>query len=181
MMQQQQLVVPDQFEVKQKLLTVGLDMHLKHNDNTFGKVIQRLSFGEKYELTDMNERVVAVAKEKLFKLGTHYEIMDPLGAPIGSFDHELMKSLFSIKSKYCIKDQHGVPRLFTEELDFFGTDVKIFDGHKNLVAEMSKPMFSFRQKWQVRIYGPVDRRIIAFVPSFLSAIQRRKASDYDGF
>ena len=92
-----------------------------------------------------------------------------------------MKSLFSFKSKYSIKDQNGVPRLYTEELDFLGTDVKIFDGHKNLVVEMKKPMFSFRQKWEVRIYGPVDRRIIAMVPTFLSAIQKRKASDYDGF
>ena len=122
-------------------------MHLKNNGDTFARVIQRLSFGEKYELTDMNERIVAIGKEKLFKLGTHYEIMTPEGAPIGTFDHELMKSLFSWKSKYCIKDQNGVPRLYTEELDFFGTDVKIFDGHKNIVCEMSKPMFSIRDKW----------------------------------
>ena len=45
---QPSLVIPDSFESKQKLLTVGLDMHLKHNGDTFAKVVQRLSMGEKY-------------------------------------------------------------------------------------------------------------------------------------
>ena len=90
-----------------------------------------------------------------------------------------MKSLFSFKSKYCIKDPQGVPRLFTEELDFMGTDVKIFDGHKNLVCSMSKPMFSLKHKWQVNIHGPIDRRIVVMIPTFLSAIQKRKGDDWD--
>ena len=144
MFQQQQMIVPDNFESKQKMLTFGLDMKLRHNGQEFGKVIQRLSFGDKFELTDMNDQIVAVAKEKVFKLGTNYEITEPNGAPIGTFDHEIMKSLFSLKSKYTIKDSHGVPRLYTEEMDFLRTDVKVFDGHKNLVCEMKKPMFSLK-------------------------------------
>ena len=127
---------------------------------------------------DMNDNLIATAKEKIFKLGTHYEIFDAQGHQIGTFDHELLRSLFSLKSKYVIKDESGVPRLFTEEMDFLRTDVKIFDGHKNLVCEMGKPFFAFRDKWQVKICGPVDRRIIAMIPSFLSAIQNRKESAF---
>ena len=53
------------------------------------------------------------------------------------------------------------------------------DGHPTISGVMSTP--SLRDKWEVRIYGAVDRRIVAMIPTFLSAIQKRKASDYDGF
>ena len=84
-MQQNLLIVPDRFEAKQELWTVGLDMELLHNGNTFGKVIQRMSFGNKFELTDMSGRIVAVAKERVFKLGVCYDITTPQGDPIGTF------------------------------------------------------------------------------------------------
>lgn len=149
-------------------------MHLNVNGEKFAKVVQRLSYREKYDLVDMNDNLIASAKEKFFKLGTHYDIFDAQGNSIGSFDHELMKSFFSFKSKYCVRDQNGIPRLYTEELDFIGTDVSCYEPQKNLICTMKKPMFSLRDKWEVNIYGPADRRVIAMIPSFLTSIQNNR-------
>ena len=78
------MVIPDRYECKPITLTIGLDMDLKRNGNTFGQVVQRMGLREKYELMDMYGRVVAVSEKEF--LSTTHEITTPLGSHIATFE-----------------------------------------------------------------------------------------------
>lgn len=122
----------------------------------------------------MDGKVIATAKEKPWKLGTQYEIFGEDGGHFATFEHECMESFKSFKSKYSIKDTDGVPRLYTEQMDFWSTEFNILDGHKNLICALKRPAMSWRYQWKVNIIGDIDRRIAAFMPTFLAAEQKKR-------
>lgn len=158
------------FTMDQELLTVGMDMQI----STGGRVEQRtLSFGNKFEYFDQSGKLKATAKQEVFSLGTVINISDESGNKIGSVEQEIIESMFSIYSKYSIKDANGKVIGKSDKLDFFTTNVDISDMSGGQIA-MSKAYLSIGDSWEVNINSSIDRRLVIFIPAFISLAQSEK-------
>ena len=158
------------FTMDQELLTVGMDMQI----STGGRVEQRtLSFGNKFEYFDQSGKLKATAKQEVFSLGTVINISDESGNKIGSVEQEIIESMFSIYSKYSIKDANGKVIGKSDKLDFFTTNVDISDMSGGQIV-MSKAYLSIGDSWEVNINSSIDRRLVIFIPAFISLAQSEK-------
>lgn len=158
------------FTMDQELLTVGMDMQI----STGGRVEQRtLSFGNKFEYFDQSGKLKATAKQEVFSLGTVINISDESGNKIGSVEQEIIESMFSMYSKYSIKDASGKVIGKSDKLDFFTTNVDISDMSGGQIT-MSKAYLSIGDSWEVNINSSIDKRLIIFIPAFISLAQSEK-------
>ena len=161
------------FTMDQELLTVGMDMQI----STGGRVEQRtLSFGNKFEYFDQSGKLKATAKQEVFSLGTVINISDESGNKIGSVEQEIIESMFSMYSKYSIKDASGKVIGRSDKLDFFTTNVDISDMSGGQIT-MSKAYLSIGDSWEVNINSSIDKRLIIFIPAFISLAQSEKSED----
>ncbi len=159
------------FTMDQELLTVGMDMQI----STGGRVEQRtLSFGNKFEYFDQSGKLKATAKQEVFSLGTVINISDESGNKIGSVEQEIIESMFSMYSKYSIKDANGKVIGKSDKLDFFTTNVDISDMSGGEIT-MSKAYLSIGDSWEVNINSSIDRRLVIFIPAFISLAQSEKS------
>ena len=158
------------FTMDQELLAIGMDMQI----STGGRVEQRtLSFGNKFEYFDQSGKLKATAKQEVFSLGTVINISDESGNKIGSVEQEIIESMFSIYSKYSIKDASGKVIGKSDKLDFFTTNVDISDMSGGQI-NMSKAYLSIGDSWEVNINSSIDKRLIIFIPAFISLAQSEK-------
>ena len=161
------------FTMDQELLTVGMDMQI----STGGRVEQRtLSFGNKFEYFDQSGKLKATAKQEVFSLGTVINISDESGNKIGSVEQEIIESMFSMYSKYSIKDASGKVIGKSDKLDFFTTNVDISDMSGGQIT-MSKAYLSIGDSWEVNINSSIDKRLIIFIPAFISLAQSEKSEE----
>jgi uncharacterized protein YxjI len=172
--------IPNNFQMKQKILTFGTDMWITNNNrDNFGKVEERIfSWGKKFEYIDNTGKKIATAKEEIFTLWTKIDISDENGKHIGTVEQEILESMMSIiHSVYSIKDANGNIIAKSKKLDFFTTFVDLYDMDGKQVASFSKKVFTLSDKWDVNISGDIDKRLIIFIPSFISSAQAEKNND----
>jgi len=177
MVQSQHTDIPNNFQMKQKILTFGTDMWLTNdNKDNFGKIEERiLSWGKKFEYIDNTGKKLATAKEQIFTLWTKIDITDENGKYIGTVEQEVIESLTSlIYSVYSIKDANGNVIAKSKKIDFFTTFVDLYDMEGKPVASFRKKVFTLSDKWDVNITGDIDKRLIVFIPSFISSAQAER-------
>jgi uncharacterized protein YxjI len=175
--QSQHTDIPNNFQMKQKILTFGTDMWLTNdNKDNFGKVEERIfSWGKKFEYIDNTGKNLATAKEQIFTLWTKIHISDDNGNHIGTVEQEVIESLTSlIYSVYSIKDSSGNVIAKSKKIDFFTTFVDLYDMGGKPVASFRKKVFTLSDKWDINITGDIDKRLIVFIPSFISSSQSKK-------
>ena len=61
----------------------------------------------------------------------------------------------------------------SDKLDFFTTNVDISDMSGGQIA-MSKAYLSIGDSWEVNINSSIDRRLVIFIPAFISLAQSEK-------
>ena len=85
---------------------------------------------------------------------------------------------FSIYSIYSIKDANGKVVAKSEKLDLFTSTVNIYDNSGTLIVAMDKDFISFGDDWDVSINN-IDKRLVAFIPAFISKSQQDKKEEED--
>ena len=171
--------IPSQFKMKSKILTIGTDMFVTDDNNSnYGKVEERiLSLGTKFEYKDNTGKIVATAKEEILTWSTKIDITDSSGKFIGSVEQEIMESLLSWYSIYSIKDANGNQIAKSKKIDFWTSNVDIFDMSNNIIGNFSQESFTIGHEWDISITGNIDKRLIIFIPSFISSSQDAKSDD----
>ena len=179
--QSQHTDIPSTFKMKSQILTMGTDMWVTNdNHDNFGKVEERLlSWGKKFQYKDNTGKLIATAKEEVLTWSTKIDITDSSNRFIGSVEQEILESMFSWYSIYSIKDINGNVIAKSKKLDFWTSNVDIFDTKGNIIANFSQEGFTLADKWDVSITGNIDKRLIIFIPSFISSSQAEKKSDDD--
>ena len=156
------------FEVDQDILSIGSDFHIKSGTNKCGVVEERvLSWGKTFEYL-MNDTLVARAEQKVLSWGVDIEIFDNKKVKIGEIEEEILESMFSIKTIYSIKDANGNIIGKSKKLDFFGTDIDIYDTDGSVIATMRRPMINLlSDSWDINIKSDkIDKRILVFIPCY---------------
>lgn len=172
--------LPNNFDMDQELITIGMDMEITSGGDVYGKVEERtLSWGRTFELFDASNKKIATAKQEVFSLYTLIKIKDESGKILGSIEEEVLESLFSLYSIYSIKDAHGKIIGKSEKLDFFTTQVDIYDNSGNLLVSLDKAFMSIGDSWSVKNNGGLDNKIVTFIPAFISAAQADRQAEED--
>lgn len=175
--QSQHVDIPNSFQLKKKILSIGTDMYITNsNRDNFGKIEERtLSWGRTFQYYDNTGKILATAKQEVFSFGTKISITDENGEKIGSVEQELFESMFSLHSIYSVKDKNDEVVAKSKKLDFFTSNVDIFDMSGNFVANFDQRSFTISDKWNCKIDNTtIDKRLIIFIPSFVSAAQDDK-------
>lgn len=170
--------IPNSFKLKKKMLSIGTDMYVTDdNRSNFGKIEERtLAFGRTFQYYDNTGKILTTAKQEIFSIGTKIDISDESGKLIGSVEQEILESMFSFYSIYSIKDETGTVIAKSKKLDFFTTNVEIFDMSGNLVVSLDQSAFKY--EWSCNIKSTsIDKRLVIFIPSFISAAQDDKEEE----
>lgn len=172
--------LPESFDMDEELITIGTDMDITANGENYGKVEQRtMNWGKTFELFDTSQNKIASAQQEVFSLYTDIKVKDENGKLIGSVEEEILDSLFSLYSIYTIKDANGQVIAKSEKLDFFTTSIEIFDNKGNKVVGLEKAFLSIGDSWKVEYSGNIDKRIIVFIPAFVTSAQSERRSEDD--
>jgi uncharacterized protein YxjI len=170
--------IPDDLVMSQKLLTIGTDMDVLSGNKLVGKVEERvLNWGKTFEYFDNNGNLVAKAKERVLTLYTIIDITDASGNKLGSVEQEVLESLFSVYSKYSIKDASGSIVGKSSKLEFFTTDVDIEDNNGGGISLSKDYIEMFGDTWRVNINSDIDKRLIIFIPAFVSSAQSSRSEE----
>jgi uncharacterized protein YxjI len=171
--------LPNDFKLESKILTFGTDMYITNDSKeNFGKIEERvLSFGKKFEYKDNTNKIIATAKEEVLTWATKIDINDSTGRFIGSVNEEIIESLLSWYSIYTIKDENGKVMAKSKKLELMSANVDIFDNSGDIVANFSQEAFTFGDNWDIHINSgcKVDKRLIIFIPSFISSSQSERS------
>lgn len=179
--QSQHVDIPNNFKLKSKMLSIGTDMYITNDSrDNFGKIEERvLSWGKTFQYYDNTGKIKATAKEEVLSWGTKIDISDSSGNKIGSVEEEIIESMLSIRSVYSIKDANGDVIAKSKKLELFVASVDIFDNDGSFVANFSQEGFTMGDVWDVTIQSDIDKRLIVFIPSFISSAQSERESDDD--
>lgn len=165
---------PATFRMEESLISIGLDMNITDDSGIdYGIVEERtLSFTKTFELLDSNRNVIAKGQTEALSLTTVVDVKDESDKLIGTLEQEVFENLFNFGSLYTIKDASGKVVAKSRKLDFFTTDVSINGVTGNIT--MSKEFLSFGDQWEIKYSGSIDKRLVAFIPAFISSAQKER-------
>ena len=168
--------IPKSMKYDEIMFSIGTDLNLMVDGVKFGKIDEEvLSWGRKFVLYGADGEVIATAKQRKLSWGVKIDVYDAEGEQLGTVEEKVFDSMFSIKSKYSIKDASGAEVANSEKLDFLGSSITIDDLDGNTVAEMSKPAINLMgDNWTAEFSGDVDRRLLVFIPAYKSAADNAK-------
>lgn len=166
--------LPNQFMINQKLLSMGSDFWVtSQSRENFGKIEERLiSWGKKFEYFDNTGKLEAYADARVFSIGSKVDVYDESGNQIGRIEEEILESLGNIlegQNIYSIYDG-GDNLIGKSKADqIIRNQVEIFDTNGNLIAKFHKPWIQISDRWSCEITGDIDKRLLIFIPAYLSS------------
>jgi len=167
----------DKFDIEENLISIGTDFTI----STGGIIEQRtLNLRTTFEYLQ-NDKVIASAEKSLLSWGVEIIIYDSKKEKIGSIEEEIIKSMFSIKTIYTIKDAKGTVLGTSKKLDFIGTDIDIYDQSGNIICTMTRPMINLlSDTWTVNIINnKIDKRILIFIPCYKTYADNERKDEKD--
>ena len=161
----------------ESVLSFGTDFTMSNG----GKVEERvLSMTSTFEYTDRDGTLVSRAEEEFLSWGVKIDVYDNKHQVIGFIEEEIFESMFSFENTYSIKDGSGKIIAKSKKLDFFSTDIKLYDLSGNLVVMMTRPALNFMgDTWTIEIIKKdvIDERILFLIPPFKTSEDNRKSSE----
>jgi hypothetical protein len=172
--------IPSNFTAQAKMISWGTQMYLHDGAGRFGTVEERtFNLTRTFEFFDEGRSLQARAREQAFTLGTKIEIVDGAGVPLGSVEESVLKSMFSLKTWYSVKDAQGQLLAESDKRDWAGTSVTIKTPEGGTVATMEHSMFDMGgATWTVHIDPevPFDKRLVIFIPAFKTAADAARSN-----
>lgn len=161
----------DDISIYQRFSLFRTTFQVESNGQKLGSARSKiLSWTTTYTYNDEQGRLVAKGKMAAFSWGVRINITDCNGRRIGSIKEEVFRSLFSpLRTVYSILDSSGNAIAISEKTELFRTTIVLKDQSGYPVAELSRPGFRWRERWDIKVYNPlVDPRILIMIGIFKS-------------
>lgn len=173
--------VPNVFVVNERMLSWTTSFDLEAAPS-LGKVTKKFwSMADQYEWTAPNGSLVAVGRKQVFSWGNTIDVRGAQGEYVGQIKEQVFKSMWTkTYSSYAIFNSQGQQVATSEKLDWFGTDITLWDGRGQRIATVCRPWVNFMgDKWKVEIQNPqvVDSRIIVMVGVFKTDADNQRRSE----
>jgi len=169
--------LPNSLVVQAEFLTIGTDMDLYDTEDNYYGVVEERTFNltRTFEYYDKNDKLIAKAKQRFLSWGTVIDINDEQGNSIGTIEQQVFDSFFSLYSKYKIYDANHKQLATSDKLDFFTSNVYIEGSTSNV--KLHQESLTLVDTWDVYINGDIDKRLIVFIPAFISAAQTDRQNE----
>ncbi|MDD5629411.1 MAG: hypothetical protein PHU21_10130 [Elusimicrobia bacterium] len=178
--------LPSQFSIKERVISFTDTFDVVSNGKKLGVITQKiLSLTRSFKYKDADGNLVAEARSRVFSWGTHVDVTDSQGRPIGAIKEQVFKSLFKVYTAYSILDAQGREIALSEKVDWLGTEINISDKQGRRVAVIKRPWINFfSDHWDVQVQDPkaVDSRVMVMIAAYKTSVdnaRRREARDRD--
>ena len=176
--------LPAQFTIKERVLSFTDTFDIVSDGKKLGVISQKLiSLTRSFKYKDADGNLVAEARARVFSWGTHVDVTDNLGNPIGGFKEQVTKSFFKVYTAYSILDAQGREIALSEKTDWLGTKIAISDPQGRRIAAIERPWINFfSDHWNAQVYDPkaVDSRVMVMIAAYKTSVdneRRREARD----
>jgi hypothetical protein len=105
---------------------------------------------------------------------TRLEIRDANQNKLGFLHHNVTKSAINLRDRLLLLDSTSKELGKTQEIDILNEAVLIKSDEGNEIGEVKRDKKLLGDSWGCRFVGNLDRRILIFLPAFLSVLQDEK-------
>ncbi len=144
--------MPEEFTVTERWFSWSSAFDIESNTHKLGVVRRRIfSLTTQYDFYDVNDFHRSTAKMRFFSFGAVFDVKDVNDVKLGCVEERV----FSFFPTFRVFSPHG-HILATARMNFWGTSYTIkspIDDH--VIAMMTRPFFSFRDHWTIKILDPM--------------------------
>ena len=173
--------LPAEFMIKERILSFTDTFDILAGGKKYGVITQKiLSLTRSFKYKDADGNLVAEARSRILSWGSHIDVTDNLGQPIGSIKEQVFKSLFKVYTAYSILDAGGKEIALSEKVDWIGTKLAISDKQGRLVAVIERPWINFfSDHWTVKVRDPqaVDSRLMVMIAAYKTSVDNARRQE----
>jgi uncharacterized protein YxjI len=181
--------LPDEFTVHEEIISVRkvlLDtdtFDLKGGSGQFGKIIEKfLTLTKDFTYVDASGQCVAKSRARLISWGTHVDVSDCAGRPIGAFQEHVLRSLFKVNTVYSILDGQGKEIATSEKVEWISTSLTLRRPDGSVIAELHRPWLNIlSDNWDIKIrdHAAVDARVIVLIAAYKTSVDNDRREEQD--
>ena len=182
-------VLPDEFTVHEEIVSVRkvlLDtdtFDLKSGGRQFGRIIEKfLTLTKDFTFDDASGACVAKSHAKLISWGTHVDVVDCAGRPIGAFQEHVLRSWFKVSTVYSVLDGAGREIATSEKTEWISTNLTLTKKDGSVIAELHRPWLNvLSDNWDVKIrdHAAVDSRIVVLIAAYKTSVDNDRREEKD--
>ncbi|MBI5240763.1 MAG: hypothetical protein HY926_09845 [Elusimicrobia bacterium] len=173
--------LPSEFKIKERVISLTDTFDVVAGGQKYGTITEKFfSLTRSFKYKDSQDNLVAEARARILSWGTHIDVTDNLGQPIGSIKEQVFKSLFKVYTAYSILDAGGKEIALSEKVDWIGTKLAISDKQGRLVATIERPWINFfSDHWTVKVHDPktVDSRVMVMIAAYKTSVDNARRRD----
>jgi|GEM_PF-1687139 len=181
--------LPDEFTVHEEIISVRkllLDtdtFDLKAGGKPFGKIIEKfLTLTKDFTFNDASGACVAKSHAKLISWGTHIDVSDCSGRPLGAIQEHVFRSLFKVNTVYSILDGRGQEIATSEKVEWISTNLTLRKPGGAVIAELRRPWLNvLSDDWDVKIqdHAAVDSRMIVLIAAYKTSVDNDRREEQE--
>lgn len=174
--------VPNEFKIRERVISLTDTFDLKDGDKDFGKITQKLiSLTKSFTLTAPDGACVAKARARILSWGTYIDVADCADKKIGGIKEEVFKSLFKVHTTYAILNAAEAQVAVSTKVDWISTSVTLTKPGGGAVASLDRRWLNvFSDSWTVKIQDPaaVDARLVVMIAAYKTSVDNdRRAAE----
>ena len=176
-------VLPDEFTVHERVISLTDTFDLKAGSSSFGTITEKFfSLAKAFTYVDGSGRCVAKARARLLSWGTHIDVTDCSDRPVGTIKENVMKSWFKVWTTYSILDARNAEVAVSEKVEWISTDLLIRRPGGGEIASLHRPWLNvFSDNWAVKIrdHAAVDSRLIVLIAAYKTSVDNDRRAEED--
>jgi uncharacterized protein YxjI len=173
--------LPAEFTIKERVLSFTDTFDIVSSGKKLGVISQKiLSLTRSFKYKDADGNLVAEARSRILSWGTHIDVTDDLGQPIGGIKEQVFKSFFKVYTVYSILDAQGQEIATSEKVDWLGTKVTLSDHQGRQIATLQRPWINiFSDHWDAKVYDPkaVDSRVMVMIAAYKTSVDNDRRAE----
>lgn len=173
--------LPAEFQIKERILSFTDTFDILAGGKKYGVITQKIiSLTRSFKYKDADGNLVAEARSRILSWGSHIDVTDNLGQPIGSIKEQVFKSFFKVYTAYSILDAGGKEIALSEKVDWIGTKLAISDKQGRLISTIERPWINFfSDHWTVKVHDPkaVDSRLMVMIAAYKTSVDNARRQE----
>ena len=160
------------FTIKEKVISIGTNFKLTSKGKEFAYIDEKIMrFTRSFEIYNKNKKLVAKANKRLISWGSVVDVYDCNNQKIGSIEEKVVESLFSIKTKYSVKDDKGQIKGQSEMMSFDVSRLEVKQFNKTVLSMKRGFVQMFGDTWKVKLDSDsnIPTSLLVLIPAYKTA------------
>jgi uncharacterized protein YxjI len=173
--------LPDEFVIHERVLSLFNNFDLNAGGSKLGSITEKvISLTRAFTYSDAQGVCVAKARARILSWGTHIDVTDCAGRPVGAIKENVLKSLFKVWTEYALLDASGHVVAISEKVDWISTSMTISRPKGGAVATLRRPWLNIlSDNWTVKIsdHAAVDSRVLVMIAAYKTSVDNARRAE----